>query len=338
MRKDKLFKKKRKKDVFLRYNLTVQLLIDNNLFCFVEGKDDRFFYYEFVKKQFPDYNIIFKEASEENRKGRREAVTQLCSFINNKIDFVNEYMNRKISKNQVLFFRDKDFHKIDKEQPENIFTTKYYSIENYLINKEVFTLLLRYYFDYDDITINEKKEKFDELFNEFYKKLINFNTILLLKNEIYPTKDVLNYDFNLFSHNNFKKYFKINRKNLIFNHNEGITLKDIKENIIKKGINNEIIETLINVQKFEEKKQIIKNTEIDTYMRGKYKINFLHELLREMYTQKNLPDTIDVPFLSLFYSNAILQKKLSIPEELEDFLKRNSNALKTYKQLKLIFK
>ena len=247
-------------------------------------------------------------------------------------------MNRKISKNQVLFFRDKDFHKIDKEQPENIFTTKYYSIENYLINKEVFTLLLRYYFDYDDITINEKKEKFDELFNEFYKKLINFNTILLLKNEIYPTKDVLNYDFNLFSHNNFKKYFKINRKNLIFNHNEGITLKDIKENIIKKGINNEIIETLINVQKFEEKKQIIKNTEIDTYMRGKYKINFLHELLREMYTQKNLPDTIDVPFLSLFYSNAILQKKLSIPEELEDFLKRNSNALKTYKQLKLIFK
>ena len=123
---------------------------DNSLHIFLEGKDDPSFYSNYLdryrkKKQ----KIYFYRAKNKN------------SVYSNyrKINW-NIY-----TKNRVLFFVDKDFRDILNETypiDSNIFETKYYSIENYLVSKSMFSRCLRELLGLDD----------DKLINRITKDFI----------------------------------------------------------------------------------------------------------------------------------------------------------------------
>ena len=319
-------KNKSVSDITNSFNSIVKDLTENNIICFVEGKDDRHFYYDFVKEEFSDYNIIFVEAILEKTKGRSSVIEE-CKRINKKSIAAGKLIN------QVLFFIDKDFHIIQPEQPENLFTTKYHSIENYLVNEEVFALLLRYYFNYDDNTITEKKEKFVTLLQNFAKKLLLFNAYLFLDTNNEKLKKDNNHLFNHYLQIIDNDSFSINtnfelkeQDKVDIEYLQNLTSNDKKTKITKKEYSDEKIKEIKNEYSQElidnQIKNIVNNYKI--YMRGKTELDFLISVFKDI--GKNINKSVS--FISLFYTKAILQKKLVIPKELSDFLQNNSNKLK----------
>jgi hypothetical protein len=95
---------------------------DNSIHIFHEGKDDPSFYSNYLErgrlKRQRVYYYLFN-----NKKG--------VYFHYEKINWL------KFKKNRLLFFVDKDLDdilEIKYPHDQNIFVTKYYTIENYLIS------------------------------------------------------------------------------------------------------------------------------------------------------------------------------------------------------------
>lgn len=136
---------------------------DNSLHVFYEGKDDSSFYTNFIENQLPKRRRVFYyQAKNKNN-------------VYQNYDKINW---SAYSKKRILFFVDKDFADILKTSypiDTNIFVTKFYSIENYLVDKHLFGRVLR------DLIGIENDKKITELSNKFQAGLKTFyNSSLIL--------------------------------------------------------------------------------------------------------------------------------------------------------------
>lgn len=104
---------------------------ENTVHFFFEGLDDQTFYANYIENIFPDHFIFHY---------------YVCD---GKQNVYNQYADLNwgtYNKNRILFFTDKDLDDIlglTYPKDENIFETSFYSIENYLVQPDVFKRFLR---------------------------------------------------------------------------------------------------------------------------------------------------------------------------------------------------
>lgn len=128
---------------------------ENATFYFVEGED--FFYYN---KRIKKYS--------KSKKHRNYS----CGGKKNVISVRNMIANSNIkldSNNKIMFFVDRDYN-FD-SLPEDIYTTEWYSIENFYLTKELIKKVLENYFclNEDDTNYIKALEVFDKLYKEYSK-------------------------------------------------------------------------------------------------------------------------------------------------------------------------
>ncbi|WP_444666813.1 DUF4435 domain-containing protein [Flavobacterium columnare] len=95
---------------------------DNTIFCLVESVEDISFYRPFIEKYKDGVAVKYIE----------------CNGKQNVIDNYNDIDWSFYEKKRILFFIDKDFDDYIGKQiiiDSNVFTTEYYSIENYLVDE-----------------------------------------------------------------------------------------------------------------------------------------------------------------------------------------------------------
>lgn len=104
---------------------------ENTVHFFFEGLDDQSFYANYIENTFPNHFIFHY---------------YVCD---GKQNVYNQYLDlnwNAYNKNRILFFTDKDLDDIlglTYPNDENIFETSFYSIENYLVQPDVFKRFLR---------------------------------------------------------------------------------------------------------------------------------------------------------------------------------------------------
>ena len=104
---------------------------ENTVHFFFEGLDDQTFYANYIENIFPDHFIFHY---------------YVCDGKQNVYNQYHDLNWAKYNKNRILFFTDKDLDDIlglTYVKDENIFETMFYSIENYLVDPDVFQRFLR---------------------------------------------------------------------------------------------------------------------------------------------------------------------------------------------------
>lgn len=150
------------------------------LYLFFEGEDDEPFYEKFIE-------IVFDGFEWETFDCNGKENLYICHA---DIDW------SKYDKNRVLFFTDRDYDDIIGKEPpvndENIFITKYYAIENYLVCEEVIDKMLKRYMKIKD------QEILDHLKENFLEQLKNFSERIMLISVwgIYHRKKEISANFN----------------------------------------------------------------------------------------------------------------------------------------------
>lgn len=152
---------------------------EKSIHCFFEGHEDQSFYVNFIENIFPrDYKLHYYVCN------GKEHVEQNYKDIN-----WGTY-----SKNRTLFFIDKDYSDVlgnRKYTDENIFETKYYSIENYFVSTESYVRFLK------EICSIQSEDIINKLTVQFEKELLSFyyKTTLLFGWIVYCRRN--RYDLNL---------------------------------------------------------------------------------------------------------------------------------------------
>jgi len=246
---------------------------EKTLHCFYEGKDN-IFYRGFMENTFSGFSYYFSIGNGE--KSFYDTYEKSCKTSN----------NFALNKNRILFFTDKDVDDYigisAKYSDENIFETKYYSIENYVVSKNVFNRILTETFELENITdIDNFLKQFETNQKRFYEysqfisawiihnRKCNYNSPLKdVKLEDLFTFECKNCEINLLvstqysTNEQVNNYLKEKTKT-----DKKINLTDI--NIIKKALN---IET-------EQKK----------YTRGKFELWFFKEFYNQ-FNKKLIPE------------------------------------------------
>jgi hypothetical protein len=108
----------------------------DDIIVFVEGVDDPPFYFDFLTTEYPNRTMRIYTC------GGKKALSEVK-------DFLNDY-GLKIKPLKMFYLRDRDFDEFNNRLPDDMFVTKYYSIESYfadgayvkyLINKFIPTLI-----------------------------------------------------------------------------------------------------------------------------------------------------------------------------------------------------
>jgi hypothetical protein len=137
---------------------------DTTIHLFYEGVEDSVFYNTYIQ------NLIDSNHSTQ---------VYICDGKNNVLQNYNDINWNKYNKNRVLFFIDKDLEDIQSKNiitDENIFRTKYYSIESYLVCSEVLERFLKETCNLQDQPlINNLKAKFNDELVRFHKKLLTLS-------------------------------------------------------------------------------------------------------------------------------------------------------------------
>lgn len=278
---------------------------DNAIHVFYEGNDDPSFYSNYFEQK-KKVKIFYYQA--ENKKGIYE--------IHSKINWT------AYKKNRSLFFADKDFSDILMEKyvnDTNIFVTKYYSIENYLVCKPIFNRILRDILHIDD-------EKFIKSCYKLFEKNLKLFTI-----QVQPIIAWIIYHRSINSSlqlNNFKIsdifYFDENL-NIIRNRTckgysvQGYLLYKTKlthTNQCWKGI----LKYYREIQKIHPHK---------SYLRGKYEIWFMVAYINKLVEIINSKKSKGEPKIKMQFNlnaeNAIelLGPRLKKPADLAKFLNAN---------------
>lgn len=278
---------------------------DDSLHVFYEGNDDPSFYSNFFENR-SKIKVYYYQA--ENKNG--------VYYIHSKINW------SAYKKNRSLFFVDKDFSDILKENyviDTNIFTTKYYSIENYIVCKQVFTRILRDILHIDD-------EKFiNQCYKDFEKNLKQYSI------DIQPLIAWI------IHHRSIKSPLQLNNFKIsdIFYFDNNLK---IKRNKICKG--KKIQEYILEKTKLTQTDQcwkgilnyyrILKKThQHKIYLRGKYEIWFLvtyiNKLVEIINSSKAKGEAKIKLQFNLTADNAVelLGPRLKKPTDINNFLITN---------------
>lgn len=134
------------------------------VFAFYEGKEDSCFY-SFVLKKFIDKDCALEEI--------------VAGCKNNVIKLQKNFDWKVLDKKQIIFFIDRDLsYWLDENicYDENVFVTKGYSVENYVVNSEGFRAWLT---RYEGFSIATKKEieamvaEYTIVIEKFKKKIMS---------------------------------------------------------------------------------------------------------------------------------------------------------------------
>jgi hypothetical protein len=282
-------------------------LTDKALHLFIEGNDDPSFYTNFIKSiAGKKYELYFYNS--KNKDGVYENY--------NKIDWTTYH------KNKVLFFVDKDFSDVlglNYISDENIFVTKHYSIENYLVNTKI---LKRILVDLLHITDTDTLKGITTTFKQEHKIFCNQMLILTSwiiyhrskQNNIPLSKINLNHIFS------FDQNLKISRNG----NPQGMKLYSY---LNSKTGNAENSESWKEIKKILNQIMLIRKSKI--HLRGKFEIWFLiafiNELMESVNSTKARGEQKLKMNINLSKSNAveILGYRLDIPKDLKTFLKYN---------------
>jgi hypothetical protein len=284
---------------------------DKSLHLFIEGNDDPSFYTNFISNITNDeYQIHFYNS--KNKNG--------VYSNHDKINWTT------YNKNKVLFFVDKDYSDIlnlTYKSDENIFVTKYYSIENYLINNDMIKRILIELLHITEPTgIKETIKHFEEQYEIFCERMMIVSSWIIyhrIKNSNLPLGDInLSHLFTFCESFTLQKNNKPQGKKLIEylntktkNSNQNKCWKDIRQ------IYNDI--KTINDHKI--------------HLRGKFEIWFLSAYINNYVAYRNTGRKKGEPKIkmniNLSHSNAIeiLGCRLPIPIDLEAFLVNNLKKL-----------
>ena len=280
---------------------------DKALHLFVEGNDDPSFYTNFIRSiAGKKYELYFYNS--KNKDGVYENY--------NKINW-NTY-----NKNKVLFFVDKDYSDVlglTYLSDENIFVTKYYSIENYLVNVK---MLKRILIDLLHITntsaLNGIIRTFKSEHKVFCEQMYILSSWIIYhrsKNNNIPLSKV-----NLSHIFSFDQDLRISR-----NCNpQGIKLLSYLNN--KTG-NSDTSECWKEIKNIYKRIKTIRKEKI--HLRGKFEIWFLiafvNELMENVNSSKSKGEQKLKMNITLSKSNAveILGSRLQIPKDLKKFIKYN---------------
>ncbi|MBR9847605.1 MAG: DUF4435 domain-containing protein [Algicola sp.] len=272
---------------------------DNDIHIFYEGKDDPSFYSNYVERYKNKRQRIYYYRA-QNKKG--------VYYNYSQVDW-SQY-----KKNRVLFFVDKDFRDILNEVypiESNIFETKYYSIENYLVTKSMFARCLRELLSIDeDKIINKITREFIIQLNNFHKEIMPVIALIL--------------------------YFRENNLNANLNQIDLSKVFDFKEKVKRKKNIKEFLEKSMDTPNEAPWKDVLKHIRtIDGinnskfYVRGKFEMWFFIKFLNSLPEILNSDRKKGEPKIKLNVNISestfvqILAPRLRIPTELKLFLDSN---------------
>lgn len=279
---------------------------EKSIHLFFEGKDDPSFYTNYIENRIEkDCKVFFYNC--KNKKGVYENYK--------KLDW------RTYKKYRVLFFVDKDHDdllRIKLPVDNNIFVTKYYSIENYLVNNQILRRILRELIGItDENSIRRIVRSFEKELLKYSNKMIIVTSWILLHRKLKTNPNLNNI--------NISHLFKF----------EGLEIKRIKKPQSKSTKKYLDSKTKVNTpaKSWPRIKDILNKIKIipeyKTHLRGKFEmwfmIVFIDNLLEKLNEGKQKGQTklkLKVP-LSISNSVAILGTRLKIPEELKSFLETN---------------
>lgn len=277
---------------------------------FFEGNEDQSFYMNYISNVFPNEFAIY---------------TYVCNG-KNKVHSVYDSINWvTYSKNRVLFFTDKDFSKVLNQTlkiDDNIFSTKPYSIENYICNAKMIERILKEIFHINNASLVK------QFCSHFVKEETNFeNLILPLTAVIIMLKRAGNNvplkDFNL------SKLFKLN-DNLLVEKLPRIKTIDYIQKTTQCTVPANSWKVVLDICK-----ELRRDFEREDYIRGKFALWFLVNF------SKKIPDRINnlkktgqseikcSVCTQINTENAveILGPRVPIPIELKSFLEYNAQRL-----------
>ncbi|AYN00248.1 DUF4435 domain-containing protein [Chryseobacterium sp. 3008163] len=259
----------------------------------------------------------------------------------------------KIFKSKLLFFADKDYDDIVGVRmitEPNLFYTKYYSIENYLVTEEVFLIILdRFYVN--DIA-EELRNKLLDLYRLSYKKfIIKLRTLtwFILIDRLSSKKAVLEelkpqhliyFDkMQLFE----KKLVSKERYERIMRSNDSLRKLQIRDMTLKDILVNKCgaVENEYHFENIMHTRQLIMPiSNHKLFLRGKYDLWFLLEILKtvdktienifitesiERSPENPMPrKKFDITTLNIF---DLVSSKITQPTDLLNFLTTNYTAL-----------
>lgn len=158
---------------------------EKTLHLFCENEDDYEFYRHSINHHFSEYKIHHYSQS-----GKANVIKAY-----KEIDW------KKYSRQRVLFFIDKDYDDLIerglKEEASNLFITKYYSIENYLVTEEILRIILnRIYQIHDEKILGYLTKKFSDAYSIFTQQLISITSCILIfrKQDLHMNLDGLKLD------------------------------------------------------------------------------------------------------------------------------------------------
>ncbi|MDO6676905.1 DUF4435 domain-containing protein [Tenacibaculum sp. 1_MG-2023] len=311
---------------------------------FVEDEDDYVFYQIPLKQLYVDYKII-----PYFQKGKK-----------NVLDAYNEINWTNYIKEKVLFFIDKDFDDllgINNKLDSNVFVTKYYSIENYLVTVEVFEIILMRFFGIKErILIDEFLGKINNAHNEFIKNIKSIISLILIYRKESKHMDLdkikLSNFFYLHNLDFFKrKVLSVEDYNIIMRDPNSTNFDRVKVRK-EKTLNNILSECVEDTSVYDYAKLIENRKTLETcisekiYIRGKYEFWFLFEMLTSIeQTTKRINETIrsknvliekECDKISLYKKRTdinannifdIFPSKIKMPEDIKTFLELNYNRL-----------
>jgi hypothetical protein len=284
---------------------------EKSLHLFIEGNDDPSFYTNLISNiSNNEFQIHYYNS--KNKEG-----------VYSSYDKINW---SKFNKNKVLFFVDKDYSDIlnlTYKNDENIFVTKYYSIENYLITDHmVRRVLIELLHITEPSTLNEIVEHFKKQHQSFCEKMMIISSWIIF-------------------HRLEKSNISLNDINLshIFSFDENLSLqknsKPLGKKLIKylntKTKNTNSMECWKKVKEIYKDLKLISNHKI--HLRGKFEIWFLSAYINNYVTSinvvKNKGEQKLKMKINLSHTNAVevLGCRLQPPPDLKLFIDFNINKL-----------
>jgi hypothetical protein len=277
---------------------------------FFEGNEDQSFYMNYILNELPNEIAIFTYIC--NGKGKLHNIYESINWIT-------------YSKHRVLFFTDKDFSIVLNQtwnNDENIFTTKPYSIENYLCNDKMIERILKEILHINNASLIKK------FCTHFVKEEKYFdNLILPLTAVIIMLKragnDVPLKDFSL------SKLFRLN-DNLLVEKLPHIKTIHYMEKTSQCTVPKNSWKTILNICK-----ELRRDFEKEDYIRGKFSLWFLVNYSKKIpdrinYLKKEGKSDIKCSVCTQINTeNAveILGPRVPIPIELKQFLEHNAQRL-----------
>lgn len=145
--------------VFAQF-LVAYKTLGNDIHCFFEGPEDECFYRTHIERQLPK-NFVFQSYRCKNKDDVYITHAKISSRIHDQ--------------RRVVFFVDKDLDDIletVRPQDSNIFSTNYYSIENYVVNTTILKRVVREIFhEFDQEKISAAAAAFETQHKHFNKSI-----------------------------------------------------------------------------------------------------------------------------------------------------------------------